>query len=85
MLEALTDRFGLRVKVGGKQAKFVFKEKMDIAEEADMATIASLAELPPERGFSIVSFFKLSKDKKHLDCALCYCIDDAKYSAWVNG
>lgn len=84
MLEALIERFGIKIDVAGKQALFFLNEQMELKEGTDLNKIISTVERSQSDDVIVASFFKVNTKKNLLECALSFALDRQRYEEWLK-
>jgi len=87
VLQQFVQKFGLAIRIGSQYNKFIFKELIRIDQQSE--DIFKVVEIinPSNHNFIQQMFLKLEQDgeRKNINCALAFCIDEDEYSSWLFG
>lgn len=84
ILEELISRFGLTVRVGNQQKKFIYNEMVPVSQSARPQTIIQVIN-PANHSFIQSAWFRLvdQPGQRFAQCALVFCLDSTTYSTYV--
>jgi len=86
LLQQLTLKFGLTIRVGQQFSKFIFRELIPLKLSDEPTKLVEVVN-PENHSFMQSMLIKIEQegDTKIANCALAYCIDSDRYLSWLTG
>lgn len=83
ILQLLAQKYGLVLKIGSEQRRFIYRAKVTIAENRE--EIIKIIN-PKNHPFLRCVFVKIIKSDERIvvECALAFCIDKKQYKNWLS-
>jgi len=84
LVEALAERFGMTIAIGGRKAKFYHQEKVPVFE-TDPRKYLSI-DNKKGHSFSPLTYLRTESMGAKLlaSCVLCFCVDNKAYGKWLR-
>ena len=84
ILEAIANRFGVVVRIGRKQATFFLEESVPVAGPGDIEVLGETTERARRNRIPQI-YCRIDEGPPMMaNCALGFCVDVAKYKAWLR-
>lgn len=83
IIQAIADRFGVNIKIGQRRGKFIFEERIPVKGLTNI--VSAEADKRSRHKFTLQLYCRIDEGPpKMADCALGFCLDVTKYTAWLH-